>query len=291
MPDGCARVPDVSTRALVLGGGGIAGIAWEIGLLAGLAAEGVDVGDADLVVGTSAGSIVGTLLRTGPDLDELYQQQLGPVPPTEKRTDFDATEMMTAIGTALAGVTDEQEARARVGALALKAATVPEEERRATIRGRIGEPAWPDRRLVVTAVDAEDGAFSAFDADSGVALLDAVAASCAVPLVYPPITIRGRRYIDGGMRSITNADLAAGCDTVLIVAPFPGAPGSPLGPSHEDEVAELRRTAQVHVVLADEVALRAFGTNPLDPATREPSALAGRAQVPAVVEHIRAFWR
>jgi NTE family protein len=109
--------------------------------------------------------------------------------------------------------------------------------------------------------------------------------------VYPPITIGGRRYIDGGMRSITNADLAAGCDTVLIVAPFPGAPGSPLGPSHEDEVAELRRTAQVHVVLADEVALRAFGTNPLDPATREPSALAGRAQVPAVVEHIRAFWR
>ena len=96
----------MSTRALVLGGGGIAGIAWEIGLLAGLAAEGVEVGDADLVVGTSAGSIVGTLLRTGPDLAGLYEGQLGPVPPTEKRTDFDATEMMTAIGAALAGVAD-----------------------------------------------------------------------------------------------------------------------------------------------------------------------------------------
>jgi NTE family protein len=283
-------VPHVSTRALVLGGGGIAGIAWEIGLLAGLAADGVDVGDADLVVGTSAGSIVGTLLRTGADLTELYERQLGPVPPTEKRTDFDATEMMTAIGAALAGVTDAQEARARVGALALQAATVPEEERRATIRGRIGEPAWPERRLVVTAVDAHDGAFAPFDADSGVPLLDAVAASCAVPLVYPPITIGGRRYIDGGMRSIANADLAAGCDRVLVVAPFAGAPGSPLGPSLDDEVAGLREKAEVHVVLADEVALRAFGTNPLDPATREPSALAGRAQVPAVVEHLRTFW-
>ena len=125
----------------------------------------------------------------------------------------------------------------------------------------------------------------------GVALLDAVAASCAVPLVYPPITIGGRRYIDGGMRSITNADLAAGCDTVLIVAPFPGTPGSPLGPSHEDEVAELRKTAEVHVVLADEASLQAFGTNPLAPATREPSALAGRAQAAAVVEQLRAFWR
>ena len=280
----------MSTRALVLGGGGIAGIAWEIGLLAGLAAEGVAVGDADLVVGTSAGSIVGTLLRTGPDLAELYERQLGPVPPTEKRTDFDATAMMTAIGTALAGVTDPQEARARVGALALRAPTVPEEERRRTIRARIGDPPWPDRRLVVTAVDAHDGAFAAFDAGSGVALLDAVAASCAVPLVYPPITIGERRYIDGGMRSIANADLATGYDKVLVVAPFPGAPGSPLGPALDDEVAGLRENAEVRVVLADEVALRAFGTNPLDPATRQPSALAGRAQVPAVVEHLRAFW-
>jgi NTE family protein len=280
----------VTTRALVLGGGGIAGIAWEIGLLSGLAEAGVDVSAADLVVGTSAGSIVGTLLRTGPSLAELYERQLGPVPPTEQRVDVDGTAMMTAIGRALAGVTDQQEARARVGALALEARTMPEEERRAVIGARIGEPAWPGRRLVVTAVDAHDGSFSAFDAASGVALLDAVAASCAVPVVYPPITIGGRRYIDGGMRSITNADLAAGCDRVLIVAPFPGTPGSPLGPSLDDEVAELRKAAEVHVVVADGTALGAFGTNPLDPATREPSARAGRAQAEVVLDEVRAFW-
>ena len=279
----------MTTRALVLGGGGVAGIAWEIGLLAGLAEQGIDVRDVDLVVGTSAGSIVGTLLRGGDDLPGLYGRQLEPAT-AERRVDFDGLAMMTAIGQALEGVNGEEEARARVGALALRAATVPETERRAVIETRIGDPAWPARRLVVTAVDTADGSFHAFDADSGVALLDAVTASCAVPTVWPPITIGGRRYMDGGMRSVTNADLAAGCDRVLVVAPFPAAPGSPLGPGLDDEVARLRDGADVHVVLADDTALRAFGTNPLDPATREPSARAGHAQASAVADAVRTFW-
>jgi NTE family protein len=157
---------------------------------------------------------------------------------------------------------------------------------------RIGEPAWPDRRLVVTAVDAGDGSFSAFDAGSGVPLLDAVSASCAVPLVWPPVTIGGRRYMDGGMHSIANAGLAAGCDRVLVVAPFAGTPGSPLGPGLDEEVAALREGgAQVHVVLADDAALAAFTTNPLDPASRAPSARAGRAQAERVADEVSAFWR
>jgi NTE family protein len=280
----------VSTRALVLGGGGVAGIAWEIGLLAALAERGVDVRAADLVVGTSAGSVVGTLLRTGPDLAELETRQLAPVTAAELAPQFDGTAMMTEIAGALAGVTDAQEARARVGALALRS-TVPEVERRAVIAARIGEPAWPDGRLLVTAVDTGDGSFRAFDAGSGVPLVDAVAASCAVPLVWPPVTIDGRRYMDGGMHSITNAGLAAGCDRVLVVAPFAGTPGSPLGPGMDDEVAGLRQGgARVHVVLADDDALAAFGANPLDPATREPSARAGRAQAARVADELAAFW-
>jgi NTE family protein len=278
----------VTTRALVLGGGGSAGIAWEIGLLAGLAEHGVHLGDADLVVGTSAGSVVGTLLRTGPGLAELEARQLGPVPAAEPRPDFDAAAMMGEIAGALAGVTGQQEARARVGALALRS-TVPEAERRAVIASRIGEPDWPDRRLVVTAIDTADGTFRAFDATSGVPLLDAVAASCAVPLVWPPMTLDGRRYMDGGLRSVTNADLAEGCDRVLVVAPFAGVPG-PLGPSLDEEVAGLREHAEVHVVVADEASLRAFGANPLDPATRAPSARAGRAQAGQVHDAVRAFW-
>jgi NTE family protein len=143
---------------------------------------------------------------------------------------------------------------------------------------------------LVTAVHTEDGEFLAFDASSGVGLLDAVAASCAVPSVWPPITIGDRRYMDGGMRSITNADLATGYDTVLIVSPSSGIPNSPLGPTLEQEVELLSRDADVHVVLADQAALAAFGTNPLDPMTREPSARAGRAQAAATVDAVRAFW-
>lgn len=281
--------PDRS-RALVLGGGGIAGIAWEIGLLSGLAEAGVDVRDADLVVGTSAGSIVGTLLRTGADLEELYAAQLGPVPATERAVQFDGAAFFASFAAALAGATEQQEARARIGALALRAQTMPESERRAVIGGRIGTPEWPDRRLVVTVVDTADGEFLAVDRDTGFPLLDAVAASCAVPGVYPPITIGERRFMDGGMRSATNADLAAGCGTVLVVAPMAGIAGSPLGPSLDDEMAALRGGGKAHLVLADETAVQAFGTNPLDPATREPCARAGRAQGERVAEEIRAFW-
>ena len=278
------------TRALVLGGGGIAGIAWELGLLSGLAAAGVDVRDADLVVGTSAGSIVGTLVRTGADLEEAYAAQLGPVPATERAVDFDGAGFFAAMAGALAGVGSRQEARARIGALALRAQTMPESERRAVIGGRIGSPEWPAARLVVTAIDTADGEFLAIDGDTGIGLLDAVAASCAVPGVYPPITIGDRRFMDGGLRSPTNADLAAGHDRVLVVAPMGGFPGSPLGPSLEEEMATLRREGEAHLVLADEAALAAFGSNPLDPATREPAARAGRAQAERVAAEVRAAW-
>ncbi|TFV67458.1 UNVERIFIED_ORG: patatin-like phospholipase family protein [Bacillus sp. AZ43] len=278
------------TRALVLGGGGIAGAAWEVGLLSGWAAHGVDVRDADLVVGTSAGSVVGTLVRTSGDLEALYARQLGPVPPTEPRVVVDATAMMTAFGEAVAGVAGEREARARIGAMALGAATVPEGERRAVIRGRIGDPDWPGRRLLVTAVDTADGEFVAFDASAGVRLLDAVAASCAVPGVWPPITVGRRRFMDGGMRSVTNADLAEGYEVVLVVAPVRGFPESSLGPTLQQEVDHLRQHAEVHVVVADDRALAAFGTNPLDPATREPAARAGRRQAEATLEELRRFW-
>ncbi|WP_336031741.1 patatin-like phospholipase family protein [Geodermatophilus sp. FMUSA9-8] len=278
------------SRALVLGGGGIAGIAWELGLLSGLAAAGVDVRDADTVVGTSAGSIVGTLVRTGADLEEAYAAQLGPVPATERAVDFDGAGFFAAMAEALAGVSSQQEARARIGALALRAQTMAESERLAVIGGRIGSPGWPAARLVVTAIDTADGEFLAVDSGTGFDLLPAVAASCAVPGVYPPITIGDRRFMDGGLRSPTNADLAAGHDRVLVVAPMGGFPGSPLGPSLDEELATLRREGQAHLVLADEAALAAFGSNPLDPATREPAARAGRAQAGRVAAEVAAVW-
>lgn len=174
--------------------------------------------------------------------------------------------------------------------MALSIDAVPEAERRAIIEGRIGDPEWPSGRLVITAVDTADGEFLPFDSTSGVRLLDAVTASCAVPGVWPPVTVDGRRLMDGGMRSVTNADLAAGCEKVLIVTPTRGMPGGLLGPGLDREIEILEKEAEVLVVTADEASLAAFGSNVLDPATREPSARAGRAQAATTIEAARAFW-
>ncbi|WP_226359120.1 patatin-like phospholipase family protein [Pseudonocardia sp. ICBG601] len=197
-------------RALVLGGGGLTGVAWMYGLLAGLLADGVDLRDADLVVGTSAGSVVGANLAVGRDPAALARTQLA----------APSGEIAAALGlrlavryglAALAGPRDATRVRARIGRLALEAETVPEADRIAVIRSRLDGADWPaDRDLRVTAVDAHTGAFRAFGRDDGVELATAVAASCAVPGVWPPVTATGTRWIDGGARSAANADLAAG---------------------------------------------------------------------------------
>ncbi len=279
----------MTTRALVLGGGGVAGIAWELGLLRGLAECGLDVSAADLIVGTSAGSVVGAQVASGRPLAELYTAQLD-AGHAERAVDLDAEWLMTVMGEALDGVSDPQQARARIGAVALAATTVSEQERLEIIRSRLPVEQWPAARLVITAVDAESGEFVTFDRDSGVGLAEAVAASCAVPGVWPAVTIGTRRYVDGGMRSTTNADLAAGCDVVLVVAPMPAQP-SPLGAGTDEEAARLRRDgARVVVVGADDASVAAFGANPLDPATRAPSARAGLAQGRFRAGDVAAVW-
>ncbi|MGW7194048.1 patatin-like phospholipase family protein, partial [Streptomyces sp. NPDC054838] len=205
--------------ALVLGGGGLTGIGWETGILCGLAAAGTDLTTADLVVGTSAGSVVGAQLTSGLLTPrELYERQLGDA----------AGEVAARLGAAIFAryaVTmlrsrDAAAYRRRVGAFALAADTGPEAVRREVLKARLVSSEWPERRLVVTAVDALTGALTAFDRESGAGLLDAVSASCAVPGVWPPVTVDGRRYIDGGVRSATNADLAADYERVVIVAPM-----------------------------------------------------------------------
>ena len=276
------------TIALVLGGGGVAGIAWEVGVLLGLTEAGLDLSSPDLVVGTSAGSVVGAQLRLGRAIPDLYDAQLAP-PVGEVVRDYDRDEMMTRYLEALEGADDPRTARARIGRLALDADTPSEAMRREIISTRLGGADWPSGRLLVTAVDAESGEPTVFDADSGVHLVDAVAASCAVPGVWPPVTIGGRRYVDGGVRSLTAIDLAAGSSAVLCLAPMRSGPVNPLGPTLEEEL-EAVGTDRVHVVEPDVDSLAAFGSNPLDPATREPSARAGRRVGAAAAEAVRAIW-
>jgi NTE family protein len=283
---------ETTTRALVLGGGGVAGVAWELGILTGLHDAGVDVRGADVIIGTSAGSVVGAQITSGTDLESLFASQLTPAEQSkERRVAFDPVQMMEAFSQAIAGAGPDLKAiRARIGAYALAAPTVSEAERRTIIETRLPVPAWPRRRLLIVAVDTETGEEYIMDRESGVSLVDAVAASCAVPGIWPPVTIAGRRYMDGGIRSATNADLARGYDRILILNPL-GANADYFGTGTASEAAALEQEgSQVLVIAPDAASAAAIGLNPLDPATREPSALAGRTQGPELAASVAALW-
>lgn len=274
-------------RVLVLGGGGITGIAWMLGMLAGLAERGVDLRAADDIVGTSAGSVVGAQLATGVDVEERYAAQL--VDPAGEVAATLGRGALVRLGLALLGPRDPQRVRARIGRFARAAVTVPEAERLAVIGRRLPVHEWPERSLRITAVDAHDGAFRVLDRTSGVPLVHAVASSCAVPGVYPPVTTGGTRFVDGGVRSPVNADLAHGAERVVVLAPIvrgigPQIPAAP-------QVAALRAAgSRVLLVAPDAAAVAAIGRNVLDPARRAGSARAGRAQAADVTDAIAAVW-
>ena len=278
----------MTRRALVLGAGGEAGIAWEVGLLAGLAERGVDLTAADLVVGTSAGAGVAARINSGAGLAALYEAQLAPAD-GEIVAKFGPRAIARFVWAVAPARRNPVRARVRLGRMAVRARTEPAAQRRAVIAARLGTHDWPAGNLLITAVDADSGELATFDSGSGVDLVDAVAASCAVPGVWPPVTINGRRWMDGGMRSPANADLAAGYDRVVVVAPITRG-FKPL-PSVSDQVMELARSCQAVAMLApDAASVAAFGRNLLDPRTRAPSARAGYAQAAAVKADVAAVW-
>ena len=272
----------------MLGAGGEAGIAWEVGLLAGLAGRGVDLTAADLVVGTSAGAGVAARINSGVTLAELYDTQLAPAD-GEIVTSFGPRVMAKYIWAVAPARRNPVRARIRLGRMAVRSRTEPAAERRAVVAARLGTHDWPTGNLLITAVDVDTGELATFDSGSGVDLVDAVGASCAVPGVWPPVTINGRRLMDGGMRSPANADLAAGYDRVVVVAPI--TRGLKPIPSVIEQVTELARSCQaVALLVPDAASVAAFGRNLLDPRTRAPSARAGDAQAAAARADVAAVW-
>jgi NTE family protein len=266
---------------LVLGGGGVAGIAWMTGLLAGLADAGQDVtGGVDLVIGTSAGATVAAQLGSGLSLDELFARQVDPaLAARELLVELDLATFGADLQPYLDGAASPGDLLRRFGRFALDAKTVPEPERRAVIESRLPSVAWPATPTKLIAIDCESGELAAFDADSGVSLVDAVGASAAVPGIWPPVTIDGRRYMDGGVRSSDNADLAAGAARVVVISPLGMNTQLPTWLPLRDVVAGLSADgAAVTVVSPDPASAAAIGANPLDPDTRVPAATAGRAQ-------------
>ncbi|MCG3749823.1 patatin-like phospholipase family protein [Amycolatopsis sp. Poz14] len=268
------------SRALVLGGGGVAGIAWATGLLTGLAEAGQDVTDVDMLIGTSAGAAVAAQLGSGLPLPQLYARQTDPaLQAAEIAAEFDPEKFGEEFAAVLADGGTAAETRRAMGKYALAAETVPEPRRRAVIESRLPSHEWPERAVKIVAVEAETGEPAVFDSSSGVSLIAAVAASCAVPGIWPAVPINGGWYVDGGVRSASNADYATGFAQVAVVVPMGAAEPFPTERPFDQVLADLRSAgAKVAVLEPDEASVAAIGPNPLDPATRSTAAAAGLAQ-------------
>jgi NTE family protein len=226
-------------RGIVLGGGGVLGAAWMIGALSALQdTAGWEPHEADVLVGTSAGSVLAALLGCGITVDTLADNQRGVVAPGDPALEFDHD---TASGAALPGLP-----RLRIGSPTLLAAAVRHPRRlpplavfsglaphgrgslepvRALIDAANPGGGWaPHPATWLVAMDYEAGRRVAFGRPGApvASLTDAVVASCAIPGWYAPAVIGGRRYVDGGTCSPTSLDLLAreALDEVVVLAPM-----------------------------------------------------------------------
>jgi len=276
----------MTTRAAVLGGGGVAGIGWLVGVATVLRDSGVDLAEADRLVGTSAGSAVATQIATGA-LDEAARLQLREET-AEISANFDMEEFLRLATALAAEATSPLDAVRRFANLPRLDTSITPDARRVAVAARLPIKSWPEQRLSICVVAQDSGERVVVERASGIDLVDAVTASCAVPGIWPPVRIGGRTFVDGGTYSITNADVAAGADRTLILVPsvLPDA-----------QVAALRverdhlAPGMSMVVQADEESVAAFGPNPLDPSTRAPAFHAGRRQAEQARAQVRSFWR
>lgn len=279
-------------RALVLAGGGLAGIGWETGILTGIADESPETArallDSDAWVGTSAGSTVVAQLSSGVDLQDLFDRQTAPST-TEITPHVGIEELTELFVTAMTAPGTTAEKLQQIGSVAAATPTITESVRRDVIAARLPSHHWPDRTVRIPAIDIATGELVTFGRDSGVGLIDAVAASCAVPGVWPPVTIGDRRYMDGGVGSTVNLALAQDCDVAVVLVPSGEFAPSPFGNGAAAEIAAFSGSA--FGVFADDASLAAFGANPLDPACRAPAASAGREQGRRVAAAVAEFLR
>ncbi len=270
--------------ALVLGGGGPIGIAWEAGLLLGLRDRGIDLAKADRIVGTSAGAIVGAHLALLGSVEELYAAQATPLDDSIKPPDM--LPLMAAFAKAKLFSRSVDAERRSLGKSALSA-NVPDEQAWldaiASFLPRESHASWPERELLLTAIDVETGELLTWTRNSGVPLPLAVASSCAVPCVYPLVHIGGRAYMDGGMGSPTNAAFAGGYDLVVIADPLARMMGKQ-SPMLKEKAALLQQGSQVVAFGFDDAIADLIGMNLMDANKRGRVAELGRAQGQAAAE-------
>jgi NTE family protein len=301
--DATRRAPAEGERALVLGGGGSTGNAWLIGVIAGLFDAGLDVTQADLIIGTSAGSTAAAQI-TGASPTQLMadilaaasQPRTGPVGSDGGRVPSGpVADHLRRMSEIIAAAEDAADMRRRMGAVALEMDAASDGSGqtrwRSTVAARLPSQRWPEQAVLITVVDAHTGEPVVFDRHSGVDLVDAVAASTAGGPAY---SIGDHQYIDGGYRSIENADLAAGYGRVLVLSPFGGTSRHPRewGTHLATQVDQLRaRGSRVETIFPDSDSEHLFGANAMDLSLRPPAARAGYDQGRALAGQLTEFWR
>jgi NTE family protein len=297
----------VST-ALVLGAGGLTGGAFHAGVLQGLLDAGWDAAEADLVVGTSAGSSTGSTLRAGIPVTDHWADQTGgtvssatetrrrDLPP---RLDFADPSPPTNRWPLDAGLGSRAFLRRGLPRPGLLFGGLLPRGRMDTLRiaARIdgiyaGMP-WPEQPLWICAVRVADGRLRVFGRDPSDATVgQAVAASSAVPGLLAPVSVDGAEHVDGGVHSPTNADLVAGLgfDRVIVSAPMAGSndwrhPGRAYHTRLlEREVAAVRPTvADIVVIAPDAETLAAMGPDAMAPGAEQAVAEAARRQARGVL--------
>jgi NTE family protein len=247
------------------------------GLAQGLRREGVDLGAAALIVGTSAGAIVGAILASGGDLGRLAALPAPADSGGRVRTDPDRlAEVLATLGDP--GL-ERAGALRRAGRLAVTASTGTQEAAIARMRFLVGAVQWPDRPLLIPSVDAETGEAVIWDRHGAASLPQAVAASTAFPATAPPITIDGRRYIDGALRAGTNLDLAGDARVVIVAEPMAHGDGTSSTAAGAQEVVRL---------VPDADAIKVLGPDLTDITAWVPAYQAGVRQAPSATERIRA---
>ncbi len=298
----------MSERALVLGGGGASGNAWLIGVIAGLFDAGLDVTEADLIIGTSAGSTAAAQITSATPTQLLAEIVSAASPQRTGRISADggpvplrpAANHIEIISGIIGAAKHAPDMRRRIGAAALAMDAAPDGSRqtqwRSRVAARLPSQHWPQRTMLITAVNAHTGEPIVFDRHSGVELVDAVAASCTNGFGVPPYGIGGNRYIDGGYRANENADLAAGYARVLVLSPFGGRSLQPLDwRTHlAAQADELRaRGSRVETIFPDSNSQNVLGggMDVMDLSRRGPSAQAGYTQGRGLAEQLTEFWR
>jgi NTE family protein len=294
----------VARVGLVLGAGGVTGGAFHAGVLAALVDSiGWDARDADLIVGTSAGSVTGATLRAGlsprdmaarargeqlsADGIALLQRlrvPMGPTaPPTGPRLRFGRPAAPEVLGAALRR--PWQVRPTAIAAGLLPAGTVSTESITSAMTSMHPE-GWPDRPLWVCAVRVRDGALVVFGRDATTSIGLAVAASCAIPGFFAPVEIDGARYVDGGAHSFANVETIARepLDLVVVSAPMARTIGRV---QLRAEIERVRRRGVPVVAFRptpdDE---RAMGVNAMDPARRSPVVQQAYASATRRIEQV-----